>query len=226
MTSGLNEHIKKKREIFSGFSAGETRRSTSRLSATAEVHDDSGVRRIAVRDFRYMSDSGSGMAGYDLGPSSPELFLSSLASCLCHIFLVQAAVRNVRLDAIACRAEASLLNGAGAFHDDSMPGYPHDISYTVDLLSEEPEECLLWLWEAVRAHCPIYLLISRAVPVGGTLRRVSVGSPAIVLGSHRDVEVQAAACRDRVDQGLQLPGRGRLGPAGFQNSAISADLGF
>jgi hypothetical protein len=28
----------------------------------------------------------------------------------------------------------------------------------------------------------------------------------------RDVEVQAAACRDRVDQGLQLWGRGRLGP--------------
>ena len=28
----------------------------------------------------------------------------------------------------------------------------------------------------------------------------------------RDVEVQAAACRDRVDQGLQLRWRGRFGP--------------
>jgi len=28
----------------------------------------------------------------------------------------------------------------------------------------------------------------------------------------RDVEVQAAACRDRVDQGLQLGRRGRLRP--------------
>ena len=35
------------------------------------------------------------------------------------------------------------------------------------------------------------------------------GSPLI-----RDVEVQAAACRDRADQGLQLRRRGRLGPCG------------
>jgi hypothetical protein len=30
----------------------------------------------------------------------------------------------------------------------------------------------------------------------------------------RDVEVQAAACRNRTDQGLQLAERGRLGPCG------------
>jgi uncharacterized OsmC-like protein len=184
MTSGLNEHIRRKREIFSGISLQKTPRLTSRLSAAAAAHDDTGVRRIAVRDFNFLSDSGPGMAGHDLGPSSPELLLSSLASCLCHIFIVQAAVRNVELDAVACRTEATLLNGSGAFPDDSVPGYPHDISYTVDLLSDEAQESLLSLWEAVRAHCPIFLLISRAVPVEGTLRRVHAGSPAVVLGSY------------------------------------------
>src|SRR5438876_12301858 len=41
----------------------------------------------------------------------------------------------------------------------------------------------------------------------GTARRNPSGSLLI-----RDVEVQAAACRDRVDQGLQLRWRGRFGP--------------
>src|SRR5947207_15460511 len=39
----------------------------------------------------------------------------------------------------------------------------------------------------------------------------------------RDVEVQAAACRDRADQGLQLRGRGRLRPGA--SPALQRDPG-
>ena len=45
---------------------------------------------------------------------------------------------------------------------------------------------------------------------GGELPRHDVRPSGSLLST--DVEVQAAACRDRVDQGLQLRGRGRLGP--------------
>jgi hypothetical protein len=44
-----------------------------RASATAEGR--SGARRIRVRDFQVLTDSPPDFAGYDLGPSSPELQL-------------------------------------------------------------------------------------------------------------------------------------------------------
>lgn len=187
MTSGLYAHILRKRKIITDFTARGAPRAVTRIAAAARVQDDSGVRRISVRDYQLLSDSGPGLAGYDLGPSSPELFLGALSSCLCHVFLIQAAVHDVRLDAVASRVEASMLDGAGAFRDPAVPGYPHDITYTMDLLSAEPDATLLSLWDVVREHCPIYLLVSRAVDVTGTLRRISVGAEPDVLGTHRSV---------------------------------------
>jgi uncharacterized OsmC-like protein len=187
VSGGLNEHVLRKRALLSDFidNGAGTDRVISRLSAATVASDATGVRRIRIREFQLLSDSGPGMGGYDLGPSSPELFLGALSSCISHIFLTQAAVRDVPLDVVATKAEASLLNGTGAFGDPAIPGYPHDISYTVDVLSSAADDELLALWQAVRARCPIYLLIARAVPITGTLRRISETSPPRVLGTHR-----------------------------------------
>lgn len=186
---GLSQHVAAKRSLFGEFVAtrpGELLpRSVSGISAAADAHDSSGVRRIKIRDFRLLSDSGPGMGGYDLGPGSPELFLASLASCLCHIFLTQAAVLNLRLDVVASKVDALMLNGAGALADETIPGYPHDLRYLVEVMSPETNDALLRLWGAVERHCPIFLLVSRAVPVTGTLRRIVPAGPGVDLGVHR-----------------------------------------
>ena len=182
---GLGVHLARKRSLIlaaGGDPANRPPPVRSRLRATAEAHDATGVRRVRVRDFGLLSDSGPGLGGHDLGPSSPELFLSSLASCLCHIFLTQAAVRDVELDVLATMAEASLVNGSGAYAVPDMPGYPHDVSYVADIMAPGPDDELLELWAMVRRHCPIYLLVSRAVPVTGTLRRIAPDKPPRVLG--------------------------------------------
>lgn len=56
-----------------------------RLQAQAQAEGRSGVRRIRIRGFQVISDSLPDFAGYDLGPSSPELLLGALSSCLTHL---------------------------------------------------------------------------------------------------------------------------------------------
>ena len=70
------------------------------LTARVRAEGRSGIRRIRIRDFQVISDSEAGFAGYDLGPSSPELQLGVLGSCLTHTFLIQAATLGVPLDSL------------------------------------------------------------------------------------------------------------------------------
>lgn len=62
----------------------------NRFSAKVKAKGRSGVREIRIRDFQIISDSPEDYAGYSLGPSSPELQLGVLGSCLAHITLIQA----------------------------------------------------------------------------------------------------------------------------------------
>jgi hypothetical protein len=54
-----------------------------------------------------ISDSEADFAGYDLGPSSPELQLGVLGSCLTHTFLIQAATLACRSTRWSWRSPAS-----------------------------------------------------------------------------------------------------------------------
>jgi hypothetical protein len=54
------------------------------LRAVARVAGGSGVRPVSIREFTIVTDSAPALAGYNLGPTAPELLLASLASCLAH----------------------------------------------------------------------------------------------------------------------------------------------
>jgi hypothetical protein len=84
------------------------------LKATATAEGRSGVRRIRVRDFQIITDSPPDFAGYDLGPSSPELVLGGLASCLNHSYLIQAAALEVPIESIEVEVEGPSIRGRGA----------------------------------------------------------------------------------------------------------------
>src|SRR5271165_7387093 len=82
------------------------------LKARATAEGRSGVRRIRVRDFQVVTDSPPDFAGYDLGPSSPELVLGALGSCLNHSYLIQAAALDVPIEVIEVEVEAFILETA------------------------------------------------------------------------------------------------------------------
>ena len=96
--SSLDEYLGGKRPAiaahWSCIAAGDGVPMT--LTAQVRAEGRSGIRRIRIRDFQVISDSDAHFAGYDLGPSSPELQLGVLGSCLTHTFLIQAATLGVR----------------------------------------------------------------------------------------------------------------------------------
>jgi hypothetical protein len=97
--STLREYLGQKRAaLLARREAAKTNgQGPNTLQAKVTAEGRSGVRRIRIRDFQILSDSPPDFAGYNFGPGSPELQLGVLGSCLTHIFLIQAADRQVPL---------------------------------------------------------------------------------------------------------------------------------
>jgi len=136
-----------------------------RASATAEGR--SGVRRIRVRDFQVITDSPPDFAGYDLGPSSPELQLGVLGSCLNHSYLIQAAALEIPIESIEVVVEGTIDPRAGSSGFETVPVYPQNISYVVKIGSSASEADLERLSVAVERACPILNLLRNPQIVTG-----------------------------------------------------------
>lgn len=140
-----------------------------RLKAKAVAEGRSGVRRIRIRDFQVVSDSPPDFAGYDLGPSSPELQLGVLGSCLNHSFLIQAAALDIPLDSIEVDVEATLDPRAGSAGFETTPVYPQDITYVVRIESSASALQIEQLHAAVERSCPILNLLKNPQTVVGKI---------------------------------------------------------
>lgn len=129
------------------------------LKARTTAEGRSGVRRIRIRDFQVITDSPPDFAGYDLGPSSPELVLGALGSCLNHSYLIQAAALDVPIESIEVEVEAFIDPRAGTPGHETTPVYPQNISYVVTIDSPAPAADIQRLRNAVETACPILNLL-------------------------------------------------------------------
>jgi uncharacterized OsmC-like protein len=143
------------------------------LAATVCAEGRSGVRRIRIRDFQVISDSGPDFAGYNLGPSSPELQLGVLGSCLTHVFLIHAADRGVPLETLEVEVSGEMNPSAGQPGFEHIPIYPHNIQYTVHIESPAAPEMITELHEAVERACPILNLLLNPQQIHGTVEHRS-----------------------------------------------------
>ena len=142
------------------------------LRARVTAEGRSGVRRIRLRDHQVLTDSPRDFVGYDLGPSSPELALGALGSCLTHSYLIQAAVQGVTLDSLEVEVTGQMDQRAGEAGYEAVPREPHGIAYTVHLGTSAPDEAVAKLHEAVERLCPVLNLLRNPQPVAGEVRRV------------------------------------------------------
>lgn len=175
--SNLNEYLAQKRLIL------KQRREQYQtaggqphiLKARVRAEGRSGIRRIRIRDFQVISDSGLDFAGYDLGPSSPELQLGVLGSCLTHIFLIQAADRGVPLDALEVEVSGQIDPDprAGCHGHEYIPIYLHNISYTVHITSPGTDHEIAELHQAVERTCPILNLLVNPQQINGTIEHTT-----------------------------------------------------
>ncbi|KMO36172.1 OsmC family protein [Methylobacterium tarhaniae] len=180
MTS-LNEYLVEKRAALAARKARIEDGSLVAvpLSATVSVEGRSGVRRIRIRDHQVVTDSPPDFAGYDLGPGSPELQLGILGSCLAHSYLIQAARLGVPLDAVEVAVNGQIDARAGQPGFEAVPVAPHDLAYTVRIVSPAAPEALAGLQAEVDRACPILNLLRAPQAVHGTVehRRPAASDP-------------------------------------------------
>ena len=161
LMSHLNEYLSEKRAAVlarsAAIAAGTAQ--AARLKASVRAEGRSGVRRLRIREHQVISDSPPDFAGYNLGPSSPELQLGVLGSCVTHIFLIQAAAQQVPLTSLDVEVSGVIDPRAGKPGHESTPIWPHDIAYTVNIDSPAPRADIDALFAAVERTCPILNLL-------------------------------------------------------------------
>jgi uncharacterized OsmC-like protein len=169
--STLREYLVQKREAL----LERRERAQSRepgphdISARATAEGRSGVRRIRIREHQILSDSPYDFAGYNFGPSSPELQIGVLSSCLTHIFLIHAADRQIPLDSLEVEVHATQDGRAGKEGFEHIPRYPHNIRYTVHLETTATPKEIAELHAAVEEACPILNLLVNPQEVRGNV---------------------------------------------------------
>lgn len=147
------------------------------LQARVSASGRSGVRRIRIRDFQVLSDSPPAFAGHSLGPSSPELQIGLLGSCLAHSFLIQAAAQDIALDALAVTVQAEQDERGMHAEFAHVPWYPQNLRYRLDVTSPASTASLRRLLDQVERTCPIVNLLLHPQAVAGQLSRVNTHAP-------------------------------------------------
>ncbi|MFJ3056617.1 OsmC family protein [Herbaspirillum sp. NPDC087042] len=185
----LNHYLSEKRSAVlareARIDAGEA--GPNALAARVSAEGRSGVRRIRIRDHQVISDSPPDFAGYNLGPSSPELQLGVLGSCVTHIFLIQAAHRQVPIDSLEVEVSGRIDPRGGRPGHEDTPFWPHDIGYVVHLDSPASDEQVKALFEAVEATCPILNLLKNPQQIRAELRHRQTDTAAHSQGAENHI---------------------------------------
>lgn len=137
------------------------------LHAHVSAEGRSGVRRLRIRQHQILSDSPADFAGFDLGPSSPEIQLGVLGTCVTHIFEIQASLLQVPIDSLEVDVRGTIDPRAGQPGHEATPIWPHHIAYEVQLQSSASDEDLARLFEAVEKSCPVLNLLRNPQHIKG-----------------------------------------------------------
>ena len=138
------------------------------LRAHVRVEGGTGLRHIRAGEgrFQFLHDNPRALAGFDLGPTVEEHQLGVMATCLTHIFEIQAAQRQVVLDALEVRVEGTLTPRGRT----RVPRLT-DVRYSVHISSPASAQEIDELRKAVEAVCPIYNLLKEPQVITGRIVR-------------------------------------------------------
>lgn len=143
--------LAERREQFTTNPAG----SLVRLKATSHVAGITGVRPVKMGDYIVISDSAPGLAGHSLGPSSPEMLLGALASCLVHTYLLQATLLEIPLDNVEVVIEGALDMAPVVGLPQEEPIKMESLSYTPTVSSPADAATIEKLHMAVEQTCAV-----------------------------------------------------------------------
>lgn len=167
-TRGLRAYLHQKADAMRAAAARRPQGDDWReqVEAVCVADDLTGVRRLRIRDWQMLSDSGADFGGWGLGPSSPELLCGVLSTCLTHTYLIGAATLGIPLERVQVRVSAD--NNDAAFLDlaTTDPPLPFNITAHVELHAPDasPEQCTR-LHQYAGERCPLTRLLRTPNPV-------------------------------------------------------------
>lgn len=197
----LNEFLTVKRTAVRALrSAAAVDPKAKPFQAKCRVLGRSGIREVRIRDFQIITDSPPYFAGYNLGPSAPELMLGAFASCLAHTAVIIAADQELSFNALAVEATCDMDPFAQTPGHEHIPIAPHNIRYKLHVDATETTERLAALHQEVQKRCSIYNVLRDPQDIVGEVIRTATVAPG---------------------DGQNAAGQGR-GPSWHTHSAISA----
>ena len=140
------------------------------VSATCVADDRTGVRKLRIRDWQFIGDSGPGFGGFSLGPSSPELLCGVISTCLTHTYEIGACLMGIPLERIEVRVSAENNDARFGGLETDDPATPFNLQAKVTLHAPDvPSERLAELHRYASANCPLTNLIRGGAPVTVTV---------------------------------------------------------
>jgi len=125
------------------------------LTVTSHVAGITGLRPVTMGNYTVVTDSGPALAGHSLGPSSPEMLLGALASCLTHTYVLQAALHDIQLDHVDVEVKGSLDMADAVNPANSKPIMIDGLSYRANVTSSRDSERLAELEQLVQTGCAV-----------------------------------------------------------------------
>lgn len=135
------------------------------VSATCVADDLTGVRKLRIRDWQIVSDSGPAFGGWGLGPSSPELLCGVISTCLTHTYEIGAATLGIPVQRIEVRVTAENNDAGFVGIKTEDPPVPFNIEATVSLSAPGASPAEVEALHAYAERCPLTSLIRTANPV-------------------------------------------------------------
>ena len=166
--TGLREYLIEKAAAIRHLAASKPNAADWRetISATCVADDRTGVRKLRIRDWQFIGDSGPGFGGFSLGPSSPEILCGVISTCLTHTYEIGAGLMDIPVDRIEVHVAAENNDARFGGLETDDPPTPFNLTATVAL--QAPDAALAQL-SALHAYaserCPLTNLIRSGAPV-------------------------------------------------------------
>ncbi len=181
--SGLNDYLTAKREALRAqkLKAQKAGYPPNKYGAKVTTDDRTGVQRIQIGDFHFLSDSLPKSGGFRLGPTPVELLFASLGACIVSTFVSQAATRDVPVDSIEIDVDGQTDPRGNLPNYPDVPDFPHNVTFELRVTSPAPHDVIEELFAAAERLCTVTNLFTKSQEVHGRL--VHTGSKELVGSS-------------------------------------------
>lgn len=158
---GLRGYLKQKAESMRTAAASRPTPDAwhETVEAVCVADDATGVRKLRIRDWQLIGDSGPSFGGWNLGPSSPELLCGVISTCLTHTYEIGAATLGIPLDRIEVRVSAENNDAPFLGIESTDPLVPFNITARVRLEAPDASPAQLEQLHAYAGRCPLTNLV-------------------------------------------------------------------